>query len=129
MACARLLVDVDRRIAHISTQVAMGADKDEVVSEQYHALLAVFPMLHGVGLDAISRISSHLVAQDVFSRPQSELLLPHVGISPPAGKCNPTKHSNIACCSRIGTGWKNLGSSRNWEEINWKRFWQSRCID
>ena len=66
MACARLLADIDRRIAHNSTQVNMGADKVEVVSEQYHALLAAFSMLRGVGLDTISNVSNHLVAQDIF---------------------------------------------------------------
>ena len=62
MACARLLVDIDSRIAHISTQVSMGSNKIELVDEQYHQLLATFPMLHGVDLDAISRVSNHLVA-------------------------------------------------------------------
>ena len=42
MTCARLLADIDHRMVHITTQVAMGADKEEVVTEQYHALLAGF---------------------------------------------------------------------------------------
>ena len=70
MACARLTADIDRRIAHISTQVNMGADKVEVVSEQYQALLTSFSVLRGVDLDTISNVSSHLVAQDMFSRSQ-----------------------------------------------------------
>ena len=86
MACARVLVDIDRRIAHISAQVAMGADKDEVVDEQYHALLGVFPMLHGVDLDAISRVSNHLVAQDLLFRPQ----LLAFSASLRAGFCHPS---------------------------------------
>ena len=44
--------------------------KDEVVTEQYHALLAAVSMLRGVGLEDISRVSNHLVAQEVFSRTQ-----------------------------------------------------------
>ena len=70
MACAKLLADIDQRVGHISAQVALGANKEEVVSEQYQALLTVFSMLHGVELDTISRVSNRLVAQDVFSRPQ-----------------------------------------------------------
>ncbi len=70
MACEQLVADIDQRVAHISSQVALGANKDEVVSEQYQALLAVLSMLHGVELDTISRVSNRLVAQDVFSRPQ-----------------------------------------------------------
>ncbi len=70
MACAKLLADIDQRVGHISAQVALGANKEEVVSEQHQALLTVFSMLHGVELDTISRVSNHLVAQNVFSRPQ-----------------------------------------------------------
>ena len=66
--CARLLIDIDRRIAHISTQVDMGAERDEVVTEQYNALLSTFSMLRSVELETITRISTHLVAADVFAR-------------------------------------------------------------
>ena len=70
MACGRLLLDIDHRMVHIVSQVSLGADKDEVVTEQYHALLAAVSMLRGVGLEDISRVSNHLVAQGVFCRKQ-----------------------------------------------------------
>ena len=66
--CARLLIDIDRRIAHISTQVDMGAERDEVVTEQYKALLPTLSMLRNVELETITRISTHLVAAGVFAR-------------------------------------------------------------
>ena len=70
MAWARLTADIDRRIAHISTHVNMGADKVVVVSEQCQALLTSCSMLRGVELDPISNVSSQLVAQDMSFRSQ-----------------------------------------------------------
>ena len=70
MACEQLIADIDQRVAHITAQVALGADREEVIAEQYQALLAVLSMLHRVDLDTVSRVSKHLVAVDTFSRPQ-----------------------------------------------------------
>jgi hypothetical protein len=70
MAYARVLVDIDSRIEYIATQESMGANKTELVDEQYRQLLATFSMLRGVDLDAVSGISSHLIKQEVFTSDQ-----------------------------------------------------------
>ena len=67
---ARAIVDIDRRVEHIATQVSMGSDETEVVAEQYKELLRSFSMIRGVDLAGITRISRHLVQAEVFSSSQ-----------------------------------------------------------
>jgi len=61
MAYARVLVDIDSRIQYIATQASMGANKTELVDEQYRQLLTGFSMLRDVDLDGVSGISNHLI--------------------------------------------------------------------
>ena len=70
MACARLIADIDHRMFHIKTHIAMGSCKAEVTNEQYTALLRGVSMLTGVTLADIDRVSNHLRATDAFSRTQ-----------------------------------------------------------
>ena len=65
----RIVTDIDRRVEYISVQAGiMGADRTELVAEQYKALLSAFPMLRSVDMDMINRICKHLVAKEVFAR-------------------------------------------------------------
>ena len=131
MACARLLVDIDSRIAHISTQVSMGANQIELVDEQYHQLLATFSMLHGVDLDAISRVGNHLVAQNVFSRPQllassaslRAAAATHQG-KPPCRQMQSIKALEHCLLQSDWDRMEELGKL-----IHWKTLWHSGCID
>ena len=58
------------RIEYIGTQASMGANKTELVDEQYRQLLTGFSMLRDVDLDGVSGISNHLIKQKVFSNVQ-----------------------------------------------------------
>ena len=53
--CAALLADIDTRVAHIIAQVSLGTSQEEVVAEQYRALLVDFSMLRGVELETIAQ--------------------------------------------------------------------------
>ena len=68
--CARFLANIDRRIAYISAQVELGADHDEVVTEQHKAPLLECSQLRCVDVAMTTRIINHVLAHGVFSRPQ-----------------------------------------------------------
>ena len=69
--CTRIMADIDGWINHIKTQVDMGANVDEVVTEQYKALLQEFSQLPNVDVGMSNRISKHLLRySDLFSHLQ-----------------------------------------------------------
>ena len=69
--CTRIIADIDGRINHIKTQVDMGANVDEVVTEQYKALLQEFSQLPNVDVGMSNRISKHLLRySDLFTHMQ-----------------------------------------------------------
>ena len=72
--CVRLLTDIDRRIAHIRSQIDLGADRDDVIAEQHKALLRAFSQLRCVDVAMTTRISKHVLTYGVFSRPQLSAL-------------------------------------------------------
>ena len=67
----RMVADIDSRVDYIAVQAGtMGADRTDLVTEQYTALLSSFSMLRNVNMNMISRICEHLAAKDVFAREQ-----------------------------------------------------------
>ena len=68
--CARLLADIDSRIAHIHSQVDLGAPRDDVIAEQHKALLLEFSQLRCVDVAMTTRISKHVLTYGVFSHQQ-----------------------------------------------------------
>ena len=71
----RIVTDIDRRVDYISVQAGMmGADRNELVAEQYKTLLSSYSMLRTVNMNMISRICEHLHATDVFTRDQLSAL-------------------------------------------------------
>ena len=67
----RIVTDIDRRVDYISVQAnMMGADRNELIAEQYKTLLSSFSMLRSVNMNMISRICEHLAAKDVFASEQ-----------------------------------------------------------
>ena len=66
-----IVADIDSRVEYISVQVdSMGADRTDLVTEQYTALLSSFSMLRNVNMNMINRICGHLATKDVFAREQ-----------------------------------------------------------
>ena len=66
-----IVADIDSRVEYISVQVdSMGADRTDLVTEQYTALLSSFSMFRNVNMNMINRICEHLAAKDVFAREQ-----------------------------------------------------------
>ena len=55
-----LIRDIDQRVAHITAQVSLGADRDEVSAEQAKSLLATFSKLNGLELPVVTAVSKHL---------------------------------------------------------------------
>ena len=72
--CARLLTDIDSRIAHIHSQIDSGAPRDDVIAEQHKALLLECSQLRCVDVAMTTRISKHVLTYGVFSRPQLSAL-------------------------------------------------------
>ena len=62
--------DTDSRVAHISTQVDMGASREEVVGEQFKALLSAFSQASHIELDVTTKVSQHLQATGMWDRNQ-----------------------------------------------------------
>ena len=63
-------IDIDSRVAHINTQVDMGASREEVVGEQYNALLNAFSQANGIELDVTTKVSQHLQGTGMWNRHQ-----------------------------------------------------------
>ena len=55
-----LIADINERVAHINTQVGLGANRDDVSAEQARALLARFSQLNGLELPVVTAVSKHL---------------------------------------------------------------------
>ena len=100
----RIVTDINRRVDYISVQAnMMGADRNELIAEQYKTLLSSFSMLRSVNMNMINRICQHLAATDVFTRGQLLALSASLRAAlsaaakdkPPPGKCNTPPHSNI----------------------------------
>ena len=65
-----IAADIDTRIEHINGAVACGAKREDVVSEQFTALLNAFSRAHGLDLACITRVSEHLRASEMWDRRQ-----------------------------------------------------------
>ena len=55
-----LIADINERVAHINTQVGLGAHRDDVSAEHARALLATFSQLKGIELEVVKAVSKHL---------------------------------------------------------------------
>ena len=57
-------IDIDSRIAHINTQADMGASREEVVGEQFKALLSAFSQASDIELYVTTKICAEVASVD-----------------------------------------------------------------
>ena len=61
---AALIRDIDDRVAHINAQMDMGASREEVVGEQFKALLHAFSQASDIELDVTTKMCAEVASVD-----------------------------------------------------------------
>ena len=111
--CARLLADIDRRIAHIHSQIDVGAPRVDVIAEQHKALLREMSQLRCVDVAMTTRISKHVLKySDVFSSMQlqcfSASLRAALSAAPIKGNSRPMQSNDALEHSLLQSDWDHL---------------------
>ena len=68
MAAAELIADIDSRIEFVHAQIAMGANRDDLLDEQHKALMAAIGKTKCLGIADVTKVSQHIAESSEWNQ-------------------------------------------------------------